>query len=364
METKHLIPQEETIEEKLERINGALQHTILEMDVSSQQIRNSSRITYINSYTNSYCNFDWIDVEASSIMDSKLEPQIESNIETLLLSLDRSQMQVEDFWSDYHRNSNKPKPKLPVTSTPMKSQSRALKENKSPGQLQLFSSIENRKSQLEQERRNFELKLVELDQLTSTYKLKHRQLAVLEENLLLKETFLGQKEKELIERKIELDKSKAVWDNIVINDKFKSNLIRFAPDSKAAGLGATPQPAVTPTRASQICSLQQSLKINELKLRESQNEEEKSKLITVVDMIKNKIASLRGEQVMFDCSKSSKIMKDMRRTMEKEVNYEENLRKINLEKFSVRGSSRNTPKSSMTPNCGISSKRFLFKDDQ
>ena len=160
-----------------------------------------------------------------------------------------------------------------------------------------------------------------------------------------------------------MDKSKALWDNIVINDKFKLNLIKFNPDSKA-GAQEAPNTDSTPTRASQICSLQQSLKINEMKLSESQNEEEKSRLMTIVDMIKNKIGNLRGEQVMVECSKSSKIMKDMRRTMEKEVNYEENLRKINLEKFSVRGSNRNTPKSSMTPNCGVTSKRFLFQDNQ
>lgn len=362
METNHTLPPEETIEEKLDRINTALQHTMLEMDVSSQHIRNTSRVSYLNSYTTSYCNFDWIDGEAPSMLESKIEPQVESNIETLLQSLDRSQMQVEDFWSDHHRTSSKPDPQ-PASLTPCKPRSRLLKENQSPSTSALFTSIEQRKCQLDQERKNFEVKLFELDQLISTYKLKHSQLAVLAGELRVKESLLDQRDKDFKIKKNELDKAKALWESVVINDKCRPGPSKFKLEAKATIEAEALPPAVTPSRASQICSLQQSLKINELKLEESEDYEEKSKLMTAVDMIKNKIATLRGEQAMFECSKSSRIMKDMRRTMEKEVNYEENLRKINLEKFSVRGSNRNTPKSSVTPNCGASSKRFLFKEE-
>ena len=367
METNHTNLPEETIEEKLDRINTALQHTMLEMDVSSQHIRNSSRISYLNSYTTSYCNFDWIDAEAPSILEPKIEPQLESNIETLLIALDRCQMQVEDFWSDHQRNSHKPQaaPSNPSNpANPCKPRSRPFKENQSPGHPQVYPSIEQRKSQLDQERRNFEGKLVELDQLISTYKLKHSQVAVLEENLRVKESLLDQRDKDQRIKKTELDRAKALWQNAVISDKFRPSVGKFRPEAKGPLEVEAPPPAVTPTRASQMSALQQSLQINELKLAESQDYEEKSKLMTAVDMIKNKIAALRGEQAMFECSKSSRIMKDMRRTMEKEVNYEENLRKMNLEKFSVRGSNRNTPKSSMTPNCGVASKRFLFKEEQ
>jgi hypothetical protein len=346
-------PPEETIEEKLDRINVALQHTMLEMDVSSQHLRNNSRISYLNSYTTSYCNFDWIEGEAPSIFESKADNRIEENIENLLQSLDRSQMQSEDFRSDYFRIFGSSNEK----SNPI--QSKTFKKSFTP-QNNYYSNLDQRKAQLDQERKNFEEKLAELDLLTTSYKQKHEQFAILQENLKIKENLLEQKEKQLRLSKVELDKSKALWQNLVISDKISPvSAKNWKIETKENKNEETP----APNRASQIQALQQSLKINEVRLKESKNDEEKSKLLTTVDVLKNKIATLRGEQAMLECSKSSMIMKNMRRTMEKEVNYEENLRKINLEKFSIKGSNRSTPKSSMTPNCYMAPKRFLFRDE-
>ena len=356
---------EETIEEKLDRINIALQNTMQEMDVSSQHIRNTSIMSVLHSYTTSYCNFDWIDAEPNSPNESKVDCEVVENIETLLVCLDRAQMQIEDFWAENLRN---PKAVKSISEDTEKYIQKLERENiklrEGENRERSVSRFEGRKNlKLEQERKNFEEKLAELDFLTGTYKTKHSQIAVLEENLRLKEGLLDVKEKQLRQTKMELDKSKAMWEKCVIMEGVASTgKGKFALQEVV--VEEAPPPALIPNRGSQILTLQQTLKISEMRLKASSDSEEKSRLLTSIDQVKNKIATLRVEQAMLDSGKSSRIMKDMARTMEKEVNYEENLRKMNLEKFSIRGPGRTTPKASANPNySSTSSKRFLFRED-
>lgn len=356
---------EETIEDRLDRINIALQNTMQEMDVSSQHIRNTSLMSYLHSYTTSYCNLDWIDAEPNSPNESKVDCDVVDNIETLLVSLDRAQMQIEDFWGENLRNPKTVKSNSEDTEKYIqKLEKENIKLREGENRDRNLNKFEGRKNlKLEQERKNFEEKLAELDFLTGTYKTKHSQIAALEENLRLKENLLDIKEKQLRQTKIELDKSKAMWEKCVIMESMAGSG-KGKLTLQEAVVEEAPPPALTPNRSSQILTLQQTLKISELRLKTSCDNEEKSKLLTSIDQVKNKIATLRGEQAMLESSKSSRIMKDMARTMEKEVNYEENLRKINLEKFSIKGSARNTPKASATPNySSTSSKRFLFRED-
>ena len=354
---------EESLEERLDRINVALQNTMQELDESSHHMRNQSLISYLHSYTNSYCNFDMLELDHQP---DRSKASIEENIEELLLDLDRAQMQVEDFWVESSRKLSKP-----IDADTERYIIKLENENKRLRNLnskQGASKVEVKQNlKLEQERKNFEEKLSELDYLVSTYKTKHTQIAVLEENLRTKQTLLDQKENQLKSAKADLDKSKKAWEQSVVNRTVNS----VGYESKKGmslelGIEEAPPPnlTTTPVRASELESLQQSLKIHEMKFRSMNDGEEKSRLVTMIDQIKNKIATLRGQQVMIQCNRSSRIMTDMKRTIEKEVNYEEYLRKSNLERFSVKGSNRNTPKTSMTPSYNsIGSKRFLFTDE-
>ena len=102
--TSALKEYEEGLEDKIDRINYALQNTMKELDVSANHTRGYSIISCLHSYTNSYCNFDAIDLDCD-----KSEENFHQPIEELLLALDRAQMTVEDFLAD---SSRKPKKQL------------------------------------------------------------------------------------------------------------------------------------------------------------------------------------------------------------------------------------------------------------
>lgn len=348
---------EESLEEKLDRINVALQNTMHEIDVTANHTRGYSIISCLHSYTGSYCNLDAFDLESD-----KSEEKLPGIIEDLLQALDRAQMTIEDFISE---NSQERK-KLPIdkTLTYIKSLEKENKELKR-AQRELHYPIRNPK--LEQERKNFEEKLAELDYLVSTYKTKHTQIKMLEDNLKTKESLLEQKEKQLKQLKNDLEKSKKQWEESVINNTIRYNGL----DGKRAqvaelGIEEAPPPilAMSPNLQSDLQILQQNLRLHEIRYRTLADAEEQAKLVIVIDQLKNKIATLRGQQAMMDCRKSSKVMTDMKKTIEKEVNYEEYLRKSHLEKFSVKGSS-GKGFISMTPSYkSLNSKRFLFEDDE
>lgn len=360
--------KEESLEQRLDRINSALQNTMQEIEVSGYHPRNASMISYLHSYTGSYGNFEWLDQDGEVSAEIKLPEGIEEKLEQVLQQLDRTQMLVEDFWSENTRNQSKIKPKNDEIENYIQKLEKENRELRS-GDYGKRNVVLNLKKnyRLEQERKNFEDKLVELDFLTNSYKKKHEKVAKLEEGLREKEKILEQKEKELRNEKSELEKARKMWEQTVVDTTIKHNAVdnrkpmrRFNVQDLNVEEAPPPALILTPNRSKEMSNLQSELKIHENIFMDLTDIEEKSKEMMTIDQIKNKIATLRGEEAMLNCSRSSRIMKDMRRTMEKEVNYEENLRKSNLEKFSVKG----LVKTSATPTYStISSKRFLFADD-
>lgn len=358
---------EETLEQKIDRINTAVQNTIQEIDGTGESLMNQSRFSNLHSYTTSYCHFEWLDNENETSVDIKLPEGIEETLENVLQALDRNQMLVEDFWAENLRNTQLGKSKneeLEAYISKIERENRDLRNGEGSGRKNVILNLK-RNFELEKERRNFEEKLVNLDVLTETYKLKHKHISELQENLMIKESLLEQKENELRCAKFEFEKKKQAWEqSIVLNTIKKSN---FKNSGKCLGLDMAveeappPSLVMTPNRANQISDLQQLLKLEENKFK-SLGPGERSRAITTIDQIKNKIAGLRGEQAICDSARSSRLIQSMRRTVESEVSHEENLRKINLERFTIKSHQKTCEKYSATPH-SYSSNRFLFSDD-
>lgn len=361
----NLLPKEneETLEQRLDRINYALQNTMQEIEISAYHPKDPSMISYLHSISGSICNFEWLDQDAERSAYIKLPEGVEENLEEILQQLDRTQMTNEDFWAENIRNQGKIKPlneDIEIYILKLEKENRELRAG--------GNGRKNTKKnyKLEQERRNFEDKLAELDCLTITYRKKHEQIVKLEEELRIKERLLEQKEKDLKNEKAGLDKAKKQWEETLIKTTAKNIPLSNRKIPKKYSLNdlnneEAPPPAVlTPNRVKDMAELQVKLREHEGRFKEITNFDDKSKEITTIEQIKNKISTLRGEEAMLNCSRSSKIMKQMRRTMEKEVNHEENLRKLTLEKYSVKG----TVKTCVTPTHGtMSAKRILFGEN-
>ncbi|OMJ89916.1 hypothetical protein SteCoe_7804 [Stentor coeruleus] len=354
---------EETLEQRLDRINYALQNTMQEIEISAYHPKDPSMISYLHSISGSICNFEWLDQDVERSAYTKLPEGIEENLEVILQQLDRTQMNNEDFWAENIRNQGKIKPLNDDIENYI------LKLEKENRELRVGGNgRENVKKnyRLEQERRNFEDKLAELDCLTITYRKKHEQIIKLEEELRIKERLLDQKENDLRNEKTEFNRAKKMWEENLVKTTAKNIPLSNRKLPKKFSLNdlnneeAPPPATLTPNRVNDMAVLQAKLREHECRFKEITNLDDKSKEVTTIDQIKNKIATLRGEEAMLNCSRSSKIMKQMRRTMEKEVNHEENLRKLTLEKYSVKG----TVKTCFTPTHGImSAKRMLFGEN-
>ena len=86
-----------------------------------------------------------------------------------------------------------------------------------------------------------------------------------------------------------------------------------------------------------------------------------SKVIMKIDQLKNKLATLRGQKALYESSRSSRLISNMMKTMEKEVNYEENKRKQQLEKFTKK-SVKGIPESSSTTHNIEAARRVLYTE--
>ena len=372
METELLLKdQEETLEQRLDRINTALQNTMQEIETAGDTTLNQSRFSHMHmhSYTTSYCHFEWLDPEIDTSVEIKLPDGLEERFETVLQSLDRTQMLVEDFWAENIRNTSECKSKsddIEDYISKLERENRELRRGESHNKKNVILNLK-RGPNLEQERKNFEERLAQLDGLDDFYKLRHKQLTQAQESLKIKEELLAQKENDLRLSKLDFEKTRLAWEKSIVSNTMRQNTFK----SSDSGIGsefpmeeAPPPLAMTPNRGKQIGELQQELKKYEIKFRELSNDQERSKAITFIDQLKNKIAGLRGEQAIFESVRSCKLIKSMKRTVENEVNHEENLRKINLERFTIRGANKIGEGYSATPNyASTSSKKFLFPDD-
>lgn len=101
-------------------------------------------------------------------------------------------------------------------------------------------------------------------------------------------------------------------------------------------------PPQTPSsRQRSLEMAQEELKALEMTLNETDDAELSSKLAIKIDQLKNRIATLRGQKALFESNRSSRLISNMMKTMEKEVNYEENKRKQQLERFTKKNNNKN-----------------------
>jgi hypothetical protein len=365
-----MIP-EETIEQKLDRINQTLETTMQEIELVNVPQRIPSRISYMTSCASSYCHFEWADDDQDLNTEFRIPEGIESTLELVLANLDRTQMMLEDFWSESVRNQLNSKTKneeLEKYLQKLEKENRELRSGEISRNKNTILNLRKNKD-MELQRKKFDEELSRLDILKETYESKYKQISLLQENLMIKESLLEQKEKQLRNSKSEFEKQKQIWEQVVINNTLSESPM-VAKNRRKLGIQdpiaeEAPPPIVllNSCKSKEIFNLQQELKALEENFKLNLTNEERSKAVTQIDQLKNKIAKLRSEQAMIESSKSSKIMKEMRIAMEKEVNHEENLRRHNLEKYSVKGMTKIGENQSLTPNSSlIRSKRFLFED--
>ena len=357
----------ESLEDKIDRINLALQNTMQEIEIADHH-RMPSMASYLHSCTTSYCQFEWFDAENETSAEVRLPEGVEETLEKVLLTLDRAQMSVEDFWAESLRSqiSNKSKnDEIENYILKLEKENRDLRTGKISGKANIILNL-RRNDTLELERKNFEEKLNQLDILNDSYKFKHAQMAMLQENLKIKESLLEQKEKELRTIKNQFEQTKKNWEQSIISNTMRNDSYEKALILQDTHTEEAPPPALvmTPNRGTELAELQQELKCRENDFQRIESNEEKSKAITYVDQLKNKIAALRSAQAIVESTNSCRLIKNMRLTMEKEVYHEENLRKLNLEKYSIKGPNRLGEQISVTPSySSLNSKRFLFADD-
>ena len=356
---------EETLEQRLDRINFALQTTMQEIEFPGGRI--SSRISFLNSFSTSYNQFEWLDEENEISLDYKVPESIEQTLEQLLIALDRAQMQIEDFTSEAVRNQLKTKSQNEETEKyilKLEKENRELRSIELIGKKKTVLDL-SRNNKLDLERKRFEENLIELDKLKNDYSLKYRQINQLQQNLKLKEALLDEKEKELRISTLELQKLKKEWEqSIIFRINRSSHFAKksFTPDTIPE---EAPPPAliISPNKLNEIQILQKELFSFENLLKSSTNFDEITKTLSQIEQLKNKISALRSEEAVINSSRSSKLIKAMKTTMEKEVNYEEHLRKMHLDKYIIKGLSKTERKVSEIPTFSASSsKRYLFKE--
>ena len=329
-------PDEEDIEGQIDRLNLAVQHIMQGIELSAQTPRNPSQLSL------SYRAWGDDDIEDNNSVEEGLPLEFEQKLEEILLQLDRSQMVVEDFWSEAQKKENNPKDSeneayiLKLEKENMELRSKTISTRHS------FSLNLKKNPQLDNEKRNFEDKLQELDKLNESYHTKQRQILKIQESLKVKEKWIDSKEKELRSCWQNFEKTKQEWENskthkfsereIPLGLKYNKPSLQssiYSPNPEA------PPPIIPQTPSSRQRSLelaQEELKSLESKL-EGTTDPDSSKLIMRIDQLKNKIATLRGQKALYESNRSSRLISGMMKTMEKQVSYEEHKRKHALEKF-------------------------------
>lgn len=274
MKTKFSECTEETLEEKLDRLNYALKYTIKDADSSYHYKRNISQISNLNSFTTSFCNFD--SLEQEFLIGNKEFSCAEENIESVFISLDRAQMQIEDFWAEQVRNEENIK---------SKNQFDELKINKL-----------NKKNVVA-------IKIEEVEKMIKSLKNEKFKVRNFEQTLKNREKELALKQNEFEinknrHEKIVAGKSMGYYDGRSLN---LLRLKDFNTDENFIGDEIENNPL--------LVQLKQELERYEMKLKMNRDQEKRKKLIYTIYQITNKIATIRGERVIMDCSKTVKLKK-------------------------------------------------------
>ncbi|OMJ79416.1 hypothetical protein SteCoe_20571 [Stentor coeruleus] len=348
---KHLRIQspEEDIEEQIDRLNFAVQRLMQGIELSSQTPRNPSQLSFTHP--------SWLDEEEQEkSIEMAIPADLENKFEEILLSLDRTQMINEDFWSDQFRRENaKLLPENDAYVIKLEKENMELR-SRNPISRSDYTLNLRKNPSLETEKRNFEEKLTQLDKLNEVYHAKNQSIQKIQESLKVKEKWIDQKEKELRASWQNFEKMKQDWETnrnnsfgYMSKSPIKSTLKSEKPQNASTKYdlslnrpelltthqGAPPPnaPETPSSRQRSLTNLQNELKELESSLSSITDPDEYSKLVMKIDQIKNKIATIRGQIALYQSNRSSRLISNMMKTMEKEVNYEENKRKQQLERF-------------------------------
>lgn len=303
-------PQSEELSNQIDRLNEALKGVMQDIEVNSFS-RNASRLSL---RTPDFNNDDFASPENSIILDLNYDQTIES----LLSSLDRQQMIIEDFRSEELRKSP------PSTF-----------ENLDRIRKEIWLEVKSQqKDHLQREKNILEEKTRQAEQMKEKYSKTNSDLLVLMQKLKQKEDLLTQKENELRTARLNLDKLKT--DIEVSNDPSKKQLKPSQPPARANHGRSHSFSFFTATNENPSGSLQDELKslTSQLKSLESElsfvdfNKKDEKEM--KIEALKNKIARVRGEIAISESNKGCGMICNMMESLQKEVDREEKIKRNEL----------------------------------
>ena len=304
-------PQSEELSNQIDRLNEALKGVMQDIEISSFS-RNGSRLSL---RTPDFNNDDFASPENSIILDLNYDQTIES----LLSSLDRQQMIIEDFRSEELRKSP------PSTF-----------ENLDRIRKEIWLEVKSQqKDHLQREKNLLEEKTRQAEQMKEKYSKSNNELLVLMQKLKQKEDLLTQKENELRSTRLNLDKMKT--DIEMTSDPNNKQLKPSHPPPARPNHGRSHSFSFfTATNESPSGSLQDELKAltsqlksleNELTFVDSSRKEDK---VMKIEALKNKIARVRGEIAISESHKGCGLICNMMESLQKEVDREEKVKRNEL----------------------------------
>ncbi|OMJ78279.1 hypothetical protein SteCoe_21958 [Stentor coeruleus] len=342
----------EDVEGQIDRLNHALQVVIKDIEASSCS-RNPSRLSNFNTeiFTDEDANCPSIYTEDFYIPDS-----LEDKIEELLIRIDRNEMINEDFRSEELRK---------IENESYKSETLCNHDiNKIRKEIWLQVKIQ-KDGLLEKERKNFQDKIVFLDQIKEDYEKKRLEIVIGISKLRDKEEILNQREKDIRMQRIAFDKHKMLWEqkNGVISEPFASDSVPPPTHVRASSysiisnmfyesnppssrqkinINVENKPKMLPvevpedknisTKPELLKSLQYELKVLESKKNQKIriDDQETYDIEMRIDSIKNKIATLRGEIAISESSKATRIINSMMVSIQKDAGRDEKFKKIEM----------------------------------
>lgn len=305
-------PVTEDVSSQLDRLNTALEEVMHQISLSSPS-RNPSRQSIL---TTDVFNDDTIMSEVS-VSES---PEYDSTIEKLLQSLDRHQMNIEDFRSEEMRKPSQ---------TVFEDLQRIRKEVWSELRMQ-------QKEVIDREMKNLTEKIRAVEGVKQDYLIKKQEIAGVMQKLRHKEQLLAEKEAEIRAQRLTLEKSKMDWEikqktnkktepATVTRGHARANSYSFlaAPRGQSAGLDDSQ------SLHDKLRSLQTELEMVQVSLRTCENSQKAEKEVRI-ESIKNKIATIRGEIAINEANKGSELISFMMESLQKEAFREEKAKKAEL----------------------------------
>ena len=181
---------DEELESQIDRLNIAVHKLMIGIEVSAQTPRNPSQL--------SFAHPDWMDEDDDKSQDLMIPDHLERRLEEVLVQLDRCQMINEDFWADHLRQKQEPGSiseayvlKLEKENMELRAKTNTIPSahasNLNAGPKQEFVLNIRKNPIIENEKKNFEEKLLQLDKLNESYQKKHLQMIKVQESLRVKE---------------------------------------------------------------------------------------------------------------------------------------------------------------------------------